>query len=188
MTDVDNRPGHDYPGQANGASFPLTGNGPASLRSTSGFPGLIFDKDAPNFGLIPPPQSDPYIGHFDIEIPLGGDINGNGQDDKIKFQLVSHAAGDGNRTFEVLPDGTVLDTFDSAAFIAGAVVDVSADPPFTLGAGDGDNPAFGGPGALTGPTMASSNLLNPVLPEPSTAVLLAMGLMSLLGFLTGRTR
>ena len=36
---------------------------------------VIFDKNAPNFGLIPPPQVNPYIGHFNIEIPLGININ-----------------------------------------------------------------------------------------------------------------
>jgi len=178
VTDVDNRPGRDFAGQADGASFTLTDNGPASVST---FHAATFDKDAPNFGLIPPPQSDPYIGHFDIVIPLGGDINGNGEDDKIKFQLASHAAGDAFRTFTTLPNGTVIDEFDSAAFLAGAVVDVSTDPPFTLGAGSSNNPAFSGPGALTGPTTATSTLVNPVVPEPSTALLLVVGLIGLLG-------
>ena len=128
VTDIDPRPGRNFAGQVDGASIPLLNNGPANMQS---FYQVIFDKDAPNFGLIPPPQADPYIGHFDIEILLGGDINGNGENDKIKFQLASHAAGDGNRQFITLPNGTVLDMFDSAAFLAGAVVDVSTDPPFT---------------------------------------------------------
>jgi len=59
--------------------------------------------------LIPPPETDPYIGHFLVEIPLGADINGNGENDKIKFTLASHSAGDENRTFIVLPDGTVIE-------------------------------------------------------------------------------
>ena len=66
----------------------------------------------------------------------------------------------------MLPDGIVLDEFDSAAFVEGAVVDVTTEPLFTLV-------------ALTGPVMASSNLLNRIVPEPSTTVLLAMELMSL---------
>ena len=88
VTDVDPRPGRDFAGQADGASIRLLDNGPANLRSFGGERDPIrFDKDAPNFGLLPPPEDDPYIGHFNIEIPLGGDINGNGEDDKIKFTL-----------------------------------------------------------------------------------------------------
>ena len=138
---------------------------------------VVFDKDAPNFGLIPPPETDPYIGHFDIEIPLGGDINGNGENDKIKFTLAAHSVGGENRTFTTLPDGTVLDEFDSAAFLEGAIVDVSTDPPFMIGAqlpnGLPDPAAFGGP------TTATSILLNEVVPEPSTFALAVLGLIGL---------
>lgn len=185
VTDVDARPGRDFAGQPDGASISLLDNGPAMMRS---FYTAIFDKDAPNFGLIPPPQAAPYIGHFQIEIPLGGDINGNGENDKIKFTIASHAAGDENRTFTVLPDGTVIDRFDSAAFLEGAVVDESTDPPFTIGSGSPSAPAFTGPGALAGPTTATSTLLNPVVPpagvpDPgSTILLLAPSLLGVLGF------
>jgi hypothetical protein len=59
----------------------------------------------------------------------------------------------------------VIDEFDSAAFLEGAVVDEFEDPPFTLGAID---PATGLPSfdpiiGLTGPTTATSTLLNPVI-------------------------
>jgi hypothetical protein len=131
----------------------------------------IFDQNAPNFGLIPPPEEAPYIGHFNIEIPLGGDINGNGENDKIKFTLATHSVGDENRSFIILPDGTVLDTFDSTAFLEGAVVDESTDPPFSI--------------RLTGPTTASSTLLNPpqTVPEVgSTAGLLVLGILGLRGW------
>ena len=161
VTDVDPRPGRNFAGQPDGASFLLPDNGPANMLA---FYSAVFDAGAPNFGLIPPPEVSPYIGHFAIEIPLGGDINGNGEDDKIKFTIASHAAGDENRTFTQLPDGTVIDEFDSAAFLAGAIVDETTHPPFTLGAGSPGAPAFDGPGALTGPTTATSTLLNPVVP------------------------
>ena len=173
VTDVDPRAGRDFAGQLDGATVFLPDNGPASMQS---FYSAIFDKDAPNFGLIPPPEADPYIGHFSIEIPLGGDINGNGENDKIKFTLATHSVGDGNRTFIILPDGTVIDEFDSAAVLEGLVVDESTDPPFTIGAtlpnGLPDPAAFGGP------TTATSTLLTPVqtVPEPSTVALLMLGL------------
>jgi hypothetical protein len=165
VTDVDARPGRNInpadPPNATGTSIGLLDNSSPGDHDVQSFYQRLFDKDAPNFGLIPPPEGDPYIGHFDIQIPLGVDINGNGENDKVKFTLASHSAGDENRTFIVLPDGTTLDMFDSAAFLQGAVVDQSADPPFMIGAmlpnGQPDPASFGGP------TTASSKLVNPVL-------------------------
>ena len=183
VTDVDDRPGRDYAGQADGASFTLPDNGLANMWTNYQ---AIFDKDAPNFGLIPPPEIAPYIGHFAIEIPLGGDINGNGEDDKIKFTLASHAVGDTNRTFVVLPDGTVIDQFDSAAFLEGSVVDVSTDPPFTLGTGSLVAPGFG-VGGLTGPTTATSTLLNSVIVPLPAAAWLGLAMLGGLGVI-GRLR
>ena len=52
VTDVDDRPGRDYAGQPDGASVVLKDNGPASLQSIYT---ALFDEEAPNFGLIPPP-------------------------------------------------------------------------------------------------------------------------------------
>ena len=164
VTDVDARAGRNFAGMPDGASVQFLDNGPSiagGQEAMQTFYTAIFDMDAPNFGLIPPPEVSPYIGHFQIEIPLGGDINGNGEPDKIKFSQASHAVGDENRTFIVLPDGTVIDSFDSTAQVLGAVVDVSTDPPFEV--------------LLSGPSSASSNLLNPVVPEPSSLVLLAAG-------------
>jgi hypothetical protein len=139
----------------------------------------VFDKDAPNYGLIPPPEVSPYIGHFSIEIPLGGDINGNGENDKIKFTLATHSVGDENRTFIVLPDGTVVDEFDSAAFLEGSVVDESTDPPFTIGSLD-PNTGLPDPNVFGGPTTGSSRLVNPVIPEPKDwALLTGAGLLGL---------
>ena len=123
-----------------------------------------FDKDLPNYGLVPPPEADPYVGHFNIEIPLGGDINGNGENDKIKFTLATHSVGDDNRTWIELPDGTIQDSFDSGAFMQGAVVDESSDPPFTIGAvlpGTGV-PGLPDPMVFGGPTMATGLVLTAV--------------------------
>lgn len=158
VTDVDTRPGRDFAGQPDGAAIVLPDNGPANMQTSHQ---ATFDASAPNYGLIPPPESAPYIGHFNIEIPLGGDINGNGENDKIKFTLATHAAGDENRTFIQLPDGTVIDTFDSVANLQGAIVDMSSDPPFSID--------------LAGPTTATSRLANPVVPEPAGLALLAAG-------------
>lgn len=154
VTDVD--PSMNFGGgPTDGLSLTFPNNGPAKMEN---FFIAVADPDAPNFGLIPPPESAPYIGHFTVEIPLGADLNGNGEDDKIKFTLVSHTVGDENRTFIQLPDGTVIDNFDSIADLSGAVVDLSQDPPFSI--------------TLTGPTTASSRLVagpEPLIPEPATA-------------------
>jgi hypothetical protein len=132
-------------------------NGPAHMEN---FYMAIANPALPNLGLIPPPEAFPYIGHFTVEIPLGADLNGNSELDKIKFTLVAHQVNDANRTFITLPDGTVVDSFDSVAHLEGAVVDVSQDPPF-------------GPISLSGPTTASSRLV----PEPrGSAMAVLMGL------------
>lgn len=136
-------------------------------------------KTPPNFGLFPPPEADPYLA-FNIEIPLGGDINQNGEDDKIKFTLIRNSVLDENREFLPLRDGAVDNHFDSAAILEGAIVDLSSDPPFTIGAllpnGLPDYDAFGGP------TTATSNLENSIVPVPPTVLLLASGLIGLAGF------
>ena len=162
VTDVDSRAGRDFAGMPDGASIMLPNNGPAQMWS---FYDAVFDKDAPTYGLIPPPEVAPYIGHFNIEIPLGGDINGNGENDKIKFTVATHAAGDGNRVFVSQHDGTIIEHFDSAAVLDGLVVDESTDPPFSI--------------SLTGPTTAQSLLLNPV-PVPG-AVWLGLSLLGGMG-------
>jgi len=176
VTDVDSRPGRDFAGQPDGVTMGLYNNGPSRMLSNYM---AIFDKDAPNFGLFPPPETDPYyIENSQIEIPLAGDINGNGENDKVKFTLVTIPLGDENRTFIELPDGTTIDMCDSGALLEGVIVDESTDPPFTIGAtlpnGLPDPSVFGGP------ATATSQLANPVLPEPSTFILLGTGLGLLL--------
>jgi len=175
VTDVDDRPGRDFAGQPDGASFTLQDNGPGRISKLYQ---AAFDKNEPNFGLFPPPEDDPLIGFFLIEIPLGGDINGNGENDKIKITLASLSAGDSNRQFVILPDGTVINEFDAAMLIEGAVVDESTDPPFIIGAqlpsGLPDPAAFGGP------ATATSTLQNPILPEPTTISLLALGALAII--------
>jgi len=160
-------------GPTDGLSMSFPDNGPAHMEN---FYLAVADPAAPNFGLIPPPEAAPYIGHFTIEIPLGVDLNGNGEEDKIKFTLVAHTVGDENRTYIILPDGTVLDQFDSTADLSGAVVDLSEDPPF-------------GPISLTGPTTAWSRLVGgggPTVPDAGSTLLLLSG--SLLGLLGGCRR
>ncbi len=87
----------------------------------------------------------------------------NGENDKIKFTLVAHTVGDANRTFVILRDGTVIDSFDSIADLSGAVVDESQDPPF-------------GPISLTGPTTATSRLVVQTPDAGSTLLLFGGGL------------
>jgi hypothetical protein len=76
---------------------------------------------------------------------------------------------DSNRTFILLPDGTVINNFDSTLSMEGGVMDLSNDPPF-------------GPITLTGPTTAISQLQgNPAVPEPASLALLVSGLLGLAG-------
>jgi len=171
VTDVDSRPGRDFAGMPHGVTLPLIDNGPSQMLSRYQ---AVFDKDAPNFGMFPPPEAKPHIGFFGIEIPLGGDLNGNGVNDKVKITFASLLAGDSNRTFiTLLPDGTVIDEFDAGMVIEGAILDETSDPPFTIGA---ELPSgLPNPSAFGGPATATSKLLNPILPEPTTLALLAAG-------------
>jgi len=150
--DVDPRPGRDYAGMPDGATLSFLDIGPASINASYQ---ATFDKDDANFGLLPPPTGVPYVGFFFTELYLGGDINGNGEDDKIKFDISLMYIGDG---------------FTTAEFY-GVVVDITTDPPFIIG---------GSAGAFGGPTTASSTLQNPVIPVPGALVLGGIGV----GFVT----
>ena len=172
VTDVDPRPGRDYSGMPDGASLTLQDNGPTRMQV---FYDAVFDKDAHNYGLLPPPENMPYVSTTQSQppvlvIPLGADINGNGEDDKIIINVATMTAGDAGREFITLSDGTVVNKYNATMTLEGGVVDVSTDPPFTIGAVIGTgNPAFGGP------TTATSTLMNPIMPEPATLALLAVG-------------
>lgn len=151
VTDVD--PGVDIPGMADGAALIFANNGPAHMASNYG---VQADLSLPHYGLVPPPEANPYIGHFKIEIPLGADLNGNGENDEIGFTVVTHTVGAENRTWIEGPNGTIYDTFDSTAVLEGFIRDESVDPPFTI--------------TLTGPTTASGG---PFIPEPGAYSLIA---------------
>jgi len=158
ITDVDRRPGRDYAGQPDGAFLFLPDLGPVAMRSTYQ---VTFDKTADNFGLLPPPEGSPYIMDIaEYEVPLGGDINGNGENDKIKITGATLTAMDANRTFDPGPNGSVLFGFTGVVDLEGGVMDESTDPPFTIG-------------GLSGPTTGWGQIQNP--PEPTTMALLAVG-------------
>ncbi|MFN0127306.1 MAG: VPDSG-CTERM sorting domain-containing protein [Verrucomicrobiales bacterium] len=153
VTDVD--PVRNFGGNApDGQILSFTDIGPANMRN---FYVATFNANAPNFGLIPPPEHAPYIGFFTVEIPLGADLNENGEADKIKFLLAAVTISDENRTFVTLPDGTVIENGDAIMDLSGAVVDESQDPPFSI--------------RLTGPTTTISRLV-PTVPDAGSTFLL----------------
>jgi hypothetical protein len=174
VTDVDERPGRNFAGQPHGASIVLQDN-PTVFQSSYA---AIFNKNDPAYGMFPPPQVDPYIGLFGTEISLGRDVNGNGENDMLRFTLGAFSAGDEGREWIRLPDGAVIHQIVDPAFLEGAVLDESSDPPFTIGArlpnGLPDPDAFGGPIVMT------SRLLNPVVPEPTTVAALTLGALAAL--------
>ena len=115
ITDAD--PDFDFGGQSGVTSLQFLDIGPAQMSSRYS---AIFDESAPNFGLFPPPASAPYGGWFNVEIPLGIDLNGNGENDKIKFTFALFTVMDEGRTFIILPDGTVINNFDMELSLEGS--------------------------------------------------------------------
>ena len=141
---------------------------------TQGF--RIADTSKPNFGLFPI-QGDVYIGHVPVDIKLPFSIGGDPTAvDRVQFVFSAHNVGDVSAVFLVLPDGTVVEEFDSSAPLLGSIEDDFVDPPF-------------GPFDLIGPTTVHSKGPQPEgLPEPSTFALVTLGLLGLVGFGSGRRR
>jgi hypothetical protein len=161
ITDVD--PASNFGGGL-GSSLSFSNSGPYNLQANYL---VVANPNAPNLGLFPPLESFPFIGGFFVEELLGADVNGNGEDDKIKTDSMSLALLDQNRTFIVLPDGTVINNTDASLVWNGAVVDESQDPPFSAD--------------LLGPISVTSREVSPQVPEPA-AIIVWIGLACLVGW------
>jgi len=127
------------------------------------------DLSKPNLGCLPPTGS-AYIGHFQVKVDLGVDINGNGANDVLKFDFVQHDVGGVTNTF--LQGANLIDTFNSNIQNTGGMVgDQIGDPPF-------------GAFLLSGPTTASQGIIFPAqsVPEPASLALLGAGFGAMFGF------
>ena len=127
VTDID--PLNDFGGQPDEAVIALAGVGPAKMRSTYQGTPPADNLQPPPFNFLPPPEEEPYIGHEQVIIPLD-DIGLDGF--FLKFTVVSHEVDGENRTYIELPNGEVIDSFDSAADLTGAITDDITDPPFAI--------------------------------------------------------
>jgi hypothetical protein len=159
ITDID--PSATY---ATGLPNPIMMPGMAHMQLGGDTQGNLCTADIfqPNYGCLPP-VGDIYIGHFQIVVPTGVDINGDETDDIVKFTLAAHSVGGVTQTF--ISGTQVIDTFNSTSTIDGGVQNMGddlSDPPFTVG--------------LSGPTTASQNIVVAAVPEPATFLLFGAGL------------
>lgn len=158
VTDID--PVNNFIG--NMSSFNVSALGPAHMQLGGGeVPATcIADTSQPNYGCLPP-VGDAYIGHFNVVIPAGVDINGNGEPDIIKFTLATHNVGDVSETW--IENLQAFDTFNTTMNLDGGVMDQISDPPFSI--------------TLTGPTTGRQQILVPAVPEPGVFGMLGLGLV-----------
>lgn len=154
ITDADTSAGYF------GGNGPLvlgaSGLGPINMQF---FGDCVADTSKPNLGCLPPVGS-PYIGHFEIKMPLLQDVNGNGELDVMKFVFGTHDVGGVTNSF--FNGDQLVDQFGSTIAGSGAVMDAIADPPFTF--------------ILTGPTTAQQQIVYRQAPEPVSLALLGAGL------------
>lgn len=155
LTDIDSTAG--FFGGVGPATLAILDLGPANMQQNSE---CIADTSQNNLGCLPP-EGSAYIGHFEVKMPLGADINGNSLNDILYFTLVQHKVEGVTNTY--VQGGNVFDTFNSSAGGSGYVGDDRADPPF-------------GPFTLTGPTTAQQGIVYAAAPEPATPVLFGAGL------------
>lgn len=146
ITDRDIRPGRDYAGLSDGAIMEFRDVGPVRLTSSY----ECFAQLAETlFGCIPQARNKLFVGGLPLVIPLGVDINRNGENDKIKIitpQLTPVAVTD--IQFPP-PTGPYSVSFDSFFDVDTAVVnDESSDPPFIIGLPGQMIILVPGPGAL----------------------------------------
>lgn len=177
ITDVDSRPGRDYAGQPDGASIQLLD---VLMPNVQAFHSATFDMTQASFDLLLPPQSDPYVHGTNVDIPLGGDVNGNGTNDKLVMSFFMYSVQNSGRVDTTLVTNQLWEhAHDAGVTFEGSIADVtsSSGVPFLIGAylpnGQPDPAAFGGKGNF------ESKLVNPLVPEPATAVLLGLGGLAL---------
>ena len=171
LTDVDARPGRDFVGQPDGATLIFQD---VAMLNTQTFANHTFDQNEESFDLLMPLESDLYIG-FPADIPLGTDVNGNSVNDKLSFTLATYNAQNSNRLDTTLITNLLWHhEYDAAARFEGQVEAVTGGggTPFAIGAllpnGQPDPNAFGGR------DLVESRLVNPLIPEPSTGLLMTL--------------